>query len=107
MCSNPALSNKKEYPTFARTYSDWTPALMKILQTFNWKNVALIYTENNKFEAAVKHLRQEFGKSDNRINVSCELPVREQINVLRTGGMKWANETYGGFMRTLKGGSKY
>ena len=110
MCSNPALSNKKEYPTFARTYSDWTPSLIKVLERFDWNIVALIYTEKKeKFEAARKNLIKKFENSSRRIKVSCKQPVEDSFKVFRelSEDTSWASKIYRPFMSQLKGGSKY
>ena len=106
MCSNPALSNKKKYPTFARTYSDWTPALVKTLKKFNWKTVVIIYDKSNKYNAIKNHLLQEFRKPDNDITVSCQLDLDEDS----MDTPAYRDNEYGSFMRNLtavKGGSKY
>ena len=80
MCRDPALSNKKEYPTFARTFSDWTPALIKVLQKFNWNTVALIYTGNNKYRAAKQYITNELDNSKNRITVFLDFEIYEDID---------------------------
>ena len=106
MCSNPALSDKKQYPTFARTYSDWTPALIKVLKDFKWNSVILIYSQDNKFKATRDHMIQEFEKPANNISVPCEHEVVAEIDYK----IPWGEKHYRPFMEKLskmQGGSKY
>ena len=106
MCSNPALSNKDEYPTFARTDSDWTLAFTEVLKMFKWDKVILIYTKNDKFQAVKEQLKIEFGKSEYNIKVCDEYGVVESIYY----SVNWGKTNYLPFMRNLTklvGGSKY
>ena len=106
MCSNPALSDKEEYPTFARTFSDWTPALIKVVKTFNWNTVILIHSRSIKFESTAEHLKHEFEKPENNIKISCELSLEAKINY----NVTWGDMHYRPFMEKLNkmpGGGKY
>ena len=50
MCSSQDLSVKKLFPTFARTFplADFViPSIKKLLQTFNWTKVAVIYSNDS------------------------------------------------------------
>lgn len=52
MCSNPEVSDKKLYPTFARTFAidtKLTPSLLSLLNYFKWKRVAIIYENVTKW----------------------------------------------------------
>ncbi|KAK3705160.1 hypothetical protein QZH41_003755 [Actinostola sp. cb2023] len=52
MCNNPEVSNKKRYPTFARTFAidtKLTPSLLSLLKYFEWKRVAIIYENVTKW----------------------------------------------------------
>lgn len=51
MCSNQELSNKKVFPTFARTYPQFhfiIPSLQEMLRTFNWSTVAVLYSNDSR-----------------------------------------------------------
>ena len=50
MCSSQELSNKKVFPTFARTYplSNFViPSIQQLLRTFNWSSVAVVYSNDS------------------------------------------------------------
>ncbi|EDO33461.1 predicted protein, partial [Nematostella vectensis] len=52
MCSSPEVSNKKLYPTFARTFAVDTvlaPTVLSLLRYFSWKRVAIIYENVTKW----------------------------------------------------------
>ena len=61
MCKEPELSNKKLYPTFARTYPGFkqlAPSLVALLKHFKWNKVALI--EGHMFEDTGKFIKKTF-----------------------------------------------
>ncbi|XP_048576329.1 atrial natriuretic peptide receptor 1 isoform X2 [Nematostella vectensis] len=66
MCSSPEVSNKKLYPTFARTFAVDTvlaPTVLSLLRYFSWKRVAIIYENVTKWiemkETLIKKLKEE------------------------------------------------
>ena len=78
MCSDPELSNKRKYPTFARTYpvaKQLTPSLIALLKNFNWHTVALITATGNKFEETRKHIKKKFDKQNIRISYEASVPT--------------------------------
>ena len=73
MCSSPELSNKKLYPTFARTFavdSQVTPSVVSLLKKFEWKIVAIIYENLTKWTDLKDSMKQQF--KANGIEVSYE-----------------------------------
>ncbi|XP_020901343.1 atrial natriuretic peptide receptor 1 isoform X2 [Exaiptasia diaphana] len=66
MCSSPEVSDKKLYPTFARTFAidtKLTPSLLSLLNYFKWKRVAIIYENVTKWiemkDTIVKRLEEK------------------------------------------------
>lgn len=73
MCSSPELSDKKLYPTFARTFavdSQVTPSVISLLKKFNWKRVAIIYENLTKWIDLKDSMKHHF--KNNGIKVSYE-----------------------------------
>ncbi|XP_031556270.1 atrial natriuretic peptide receptor 1-like [Actinia tenebrosa] len=65
MCSSPELSNKTEYPTFARTFSVDTkilPTFIAIFRKFHWSKVAIVYERLQKYTMMTTYMRKEFAK---------------------------------------------
>ncbi|XP_031556269.1 atrial natriuretic peptide receptor 2-like isoform X2 [Actinia tenebrosa] len=64
MCSSTELSDKKLYPTFARTFavdSQVTPSVISLLKKFKWTTVAIIYENLTKWidlkDSMKRHLK--------------------------------------------------
>ena len=52
MCSNPEVSNKELYPTFARTFAvdtKLTPSVLSLLNYYKWQRVAIVYENVTKW----------------------------------------------------------
>ena len=80
MCSDPELSNKKKFPTFARTYpmtKQLTSALIALLKNFSWHTVALLTSSEHKYEVTRRHVKENF--SQKHITISYEAYVPSVI----------------------------
>lgn len=77
MCSSADLSDRKKYPTFARTFavdSQVGPSVVSLLRsTYNWTRVAIIYQNSTQWKSLKEHLVKEFEKYD--IDVAHEYMV--------------------------------
>ena len=65
MCQEQSLSNKGDYPTFARTEPigrQLTPAIKELLKHFKWNQFALIGENSTMYEKAFANIKSEFGK---------------------------------------------
>ncbi len=84
MCSSPALSDKKEYPTFARTYplSKFViPSLKALLKTFNWTTVAVISsTGSSQYQETSDEMLTMLKKSF-KVSYKVSVPSDTQYNV--------------------------
>ncbi|XP_066910581.1 resact receptor-like isoform X2 [Clytia hemisphaerica] len=65
MCQEQSLSNKVDYPTFARTEPigrQLTPAIKELLKHFKWNKFALIGENSTMYEKAFDNIKLAFGK---------------------------------------------
>ena len=63
MCTSAELSEKEQYPTFARTEPigrQLTPAIEELLNHFNWRKFALIVEETPMYQRAHKAIQAQF-----------------------------------------------
>ena len=61
MCSNPELSDKMKYPTFARTYplsKRLTPSLIALLNHYNWRTVAILVEDSFMFRSTYEYVHK-------------------------------------------------
>eukprot|EP00794_Sanderia_malayensis_P009190 gene9190-10164_t len=73
MCLDPELSNKKTYPTFARTvamYRQLTPTLLALFNAFNWKRVAVFIEKTSLHQDSAEFVVRKM-KSKN-INIAAQ-----------------------------------
>ncbi|KAL4241108.1 hypothetical protein ACF0H5_001886 [Mactra antiquata] len=52
-CSEVEVSDKKEYPTFARTKppdSQISKSVVSVMKQFNWKKITFLYSELSMFQ---------------------------------------------------------
>ena len=78
MCSNHEVSDKKLYPTFARTFAvdrELTPSVYSLLKYFKWNRLAIVYENVTKWvemkNYMVKTLREK------GVNVTVELAMNQ------------------------------
>ncbi|KAI8796774.1 Guanylate cyclase 32E, partial [Biomphalaria glabrata] len=60
-CTDPEVSNRKRYPTFARTKptdSQICGSVVSILKMFNWNKVTFIHTEAEKYNVTAVTLQK-------------------------------------------------
>lgn len=66
MCSSADLSDRRKYPTFARTFavdSQVGPSVVSLLRsTYNWTRVAIIFQDSTQWKSLKEHLVKEFEK---------------------------------------------
>eukprot|EP00794_Sanderia_malayensis_P009042 gene9042-10009_t len=83
MCSSPSLSNKKDYPTFARTYplSKFViPSLKALLHTFKWKTVAVISsTGSNQYQETSDEMLTKL-KDEFTVSYKVSVPPERRYN---------------------------
>ncbi len=83
MCPSPALSNKKEFPTFSRTWplaKFVLPSLRVLLRTFNWSTVAVISsTGSNTYQEAGDAVLEMLKKSF-KISYKTSVPSEATYN---------------------------
>ncbi|XP_047143236.1 atrial natriuretic peptide receptor 1 isoform X1 [Hydra vulgaris] len=73
-CAEPSLSDKNDYPTFARTSSlnlDSVLMVEALLKKFNWNKIAVIYEKNTLWEPMFKEL-QQISKSNGKFSIELE-----------------------------------
>ena len=82
MCSAAELSDKKKFPTFARTFlvdSQVGPSLVSLLKhTYNWTRVAILYQDTTQWTSLKDHLLTEFKK--NGIDVAQAHMIKNEFN---------------------------
>ena len=63
MCLEPELSNKEEYPTFARTEPNGrqlTPAIRELLRYYKWKKFSVFIENQDVYKRIFNDIKQEF-----------------------------------------------
>ncbi|XP_031575271.1 atrial natriuretic peptide receptor 1-like isoform X2 [Actinia tenebrosa] len=74
MCSNPEVSDKKLYPTFARTFAidtKLTPSLLSLLKYYQWRRVAIIYENVTKWIEMKNTITKRL--TENGVHIALEL----------------------------------
>lgn len=72
MCREIELSNKEDYPTFARTETigrQLTPAVREVLRTFNWKRFGIFVEESEMFKAIAIDIEETLKKDGYQMTV--------------------------------------
>lgn len=75
MCSETQLSDKKLFPTFARTEPigrQLTPAIEELLNHFKWKKFAIMVEESTMYELVYKDIESKF---KNRVLEVVKMPA--------------------------------
>ena len=78
MCSDPELSDKTQYPTFARTYSliqRLTPSLLALLKEYKWKRVAILSEDSPQFKEPARYMISELAKNYVTVSLQEKTPV--------------------------------
>ena len=78
MCSNPTLSDKSKYPTFARTYSlsqRLTPSLLALLKEYKWKRVAILSENSRHVKETAEYMIDELKKNNVTVSLEEETPT--------------------------------
>ena len=100
MCSNPELSDKKEFPTFVRTFAVDTsvvPSLISLIKnTYGWKQVAVIYEDSTQWKEIKGTLLKEF-KRHNITVLAEEKTVKQDLYYEKS-----SREEYKRAMRIVK-----
>ena len=101
MCQSPEVSDKRLYPTFARTFAVHTqvsPSLIAFLNHFKWKSVGILYEDlprwievkdyivamlhkNNitvRIQKAMKHFMDYHSKNDSEIHMNIMSEVKAE-----------------------------
>ena len=63
MCVEATLSDKTNYPTFARTEPigrQLTPAIQELLRYYDWKKFALVVENSTMYTRAFKNIKAKF-----------------------------------------------
>ena len=100
MCGDPELSDKRKYPTFARTYpvaKQLTPSLIALLKNYNWNTVALVYDDN--FLETKNHIKKRFTKE--HIAISYEASVPSEIKY-HLASASWDAALYPRLLKGIK-----
>ena len=66
MCIDEDLSDKEDYPTFARTEPigrQLTPAVQELLAHFKWTKFALIVENSTMYQKAYENIQKQFGSA--------------------------------------------
>lgn len=96
MCNSPELSNKTEYPTFARTlavHNKILPTILAILNEFSWDKVAIVTERKDQFIGTTQYMKKEFKKNGIKLTYSAEIQdLREYENYLLFNNTKYEKE---------------
>lgn len=66
MCTEPSLSSKEKYPTFARTEPigrQLTPAIEELLKYFKWKKFAMVVENSPMYQLVFNDIMDKFKDS--------------------------------------------
>ncbi|XP_047143124.1 atrial natriuretic peptide receptor 1 isoform X1 [Hydra vulgaris] len=75
MCLEPELSNKEEYPTFARTEPNGrhlTPAIYELLRYYKWEKFSVYVENQDVYKRAFEDIQKKFSQ---RILLSKNIPA--------------------------------
>lgn len=105
MCNSPELSNKTEYPTFARTLSTHNkvfPTILSILNKFKWNKVAIVTERGEEFRRTTEYMKKEFKKRDIKLTYSAEIQGFTQYDNARIRNNTKYEKEYENAIRNIK-----